>query len=376
MKSEVQPLRVLLKAILLFIVLNVTYALVDPPVGKISFYNHIIPGRLRFPYEQEPSSYFLGYNAPIYEDFDAMFGTHTISTGKPKDEFRLILLGDSATWGIGVQAQETLSEQINQLGIKTCDGRNVRAYNLGYPMPFLMRDALILDKAMEYEPDMVFWLVTLYTLEPKRAETYFILPHARRYQRLVTTYNLTTPDLAQPVKERSFWNQTIVGERRRRKKMVLTQMLGFLWAGTGIDNHQGLQQSTSSPSPDVEGHLEYEGRLPEEFVSLSDSLMLDVLSAGYKIAGDAPVVLINEPIFIAEGKNHLIRYNAFYPRWAYDEYRQWMVQWTEKEGLPFLDYWNALPLTGFSDQNFHRSSSGEEQFAKLLAPEIRKLVCS
>jgi hypothetical protein len=153
-------------------------------------------------------------------------------------------------------------------------------------------------------------------------------------------------------------------------------MLGFLWAGTGIDNHQGLQQITSSPSLDVESHLEYEGRLPEESVSLSDSLMLDVLSAGYKLAGDAPVVLINEPIFIAEGKNYLIRYNVFYPRWAYDEYRQWMVQWAEKEGFPFLDYWNALPPTGFSDQNFHRSSSGEEQFAKLLAPEIQKLVCS
>ena len=86
-------------------------------------------------------------------------------------------------------------------------------------------------------------------------------------------------------------------------------------------------------------------------------------------------VLINEPIFLAEGRNHLIRYNAFYPRWAYDEYRQWIVEWAEKEKLPLLDYWNALPPVGFSDQNFHRSSSGEQQFANLLAPEINRLVC-
>jgi hypothetical protein len=64
MIPEVHPLRVLLKAILLFIVFNVAYALVDPPAGKISLYNHLISGRLRFPYEQEPSSYFVGYNAP------------------------------------------------------------------------------------------------------------------------------------------------------------------------------------------------------------------------------------------------------------------------------------------------------------------------
>ena len=376
MKQEVQPLRVLLKAILLFIALNVIYAVVDPPVGKFSLYNHMVPGRLRFPYEQEPSYYFVGYNAPVYEDFDAMFGAHIVSSRKPSDEFRLLLLGDSATWGISVQARETLSEQLNQLQIQTCDGRTVRAYNLGYPMPFLMRDVLILDKAMEYEPDMVLWLVTLYTLEPKQAETYFLNPHAERYQRLVSTYGLTSPQLAEPARERTFWDQTIIGERRRLKKLVLTQMLGMLWAGTGIDNHEGLQPATSPPKADVGGHLDYEGWQPEESARLFDSLALDVLLAGVQIAGDVPVVLINEPVFLAEGRNHLLRYNAFYPRWAYDEYRQWMAEWTEKEKLTLLDYWNALPPIGFSDQNFHRSSAGEEQFAKLLAPEISRLVCS
>ena len=376
MKPAVRPLQVLLKAAFLFIVLNIIYALVDPPVGKLSLYNRLLPGRLRFPYEQEPAFYSIGYNAPVYEDFDAMFGAHVISSRKPRDEFRLILLGDSATWGIGVQAHETLSEQINRLQIKTCDGRNVRAYNLGYPMPFLMRDAMILDKAMEYKPDMVLWLVTLYSLEPKKAETYFILPHAERYQRLVSVYNLTSSHLAEPVTERTFWNQTIIGERRRLKNIILTQMLGFLWAGTGIDNHEGLQPWTAPLSPDVSDQLDYEGWHPDESGDLLNSLRLDVLYAGFKIAEEAPVVLVNEPIFIAEGKNHDLRYNAFYPRWAYDEYRHWMLEWTDREGIDWLDYWNALPSTGFIDQNFHRSSVGEKEFAKLLVPEIRKLVCS
>jgi len=376
MKREVHPLRVVLKAVLLFIALNVIYAVVDPPVGKLSLYNHGVPGRLRFPYEQEPSYYYIGYNAPVYEDFDAMFGAHVISSRKAGDEFRLILLGDSATWGISVQAQETLSERINQLQLKSCDGRSVHAYNLGYPMPFLMRDALILDKAMDYEPDMILWLVTLYTLEPKKAETYFIYPHAERYQSLVSRYGLASSNLAGPMPERTFWDETLVGERRRLKKLVLTQMLGLLWAATGIDNHEGLQLMTSPPGADVSDQLDYEGWQPEESARLLDTLMFDVLSAGVKRAGDVPVILVNEPIFIAEGRNHLIRYNAFYPRWAYDEYREWMAEWTEKENLPLLDYWKDLPPLGFSDQNFHRSSSGEEQFAKLLAPEISRLGCS
>lgn len=375
MKPEVRPLWVLLKALALFVVFNVVYAGLNPPVGKFSAYNHILPGRLRFPYAQEPSFYFVGYNAPIYEDFDAMFGAHVISSRKPENEFRLILLGDSSTWGISVQAEKTLAEQINRFQLKTCDGRNVRAYNLGYPMPFLMRDALILDKAMEYKPDMVLWLVTLYTLEPKKAETYFILPHAERYQRLLNTYDLESSKLAEPLKERGFWEQTIVGERRRLKKIALTQMLGMLWSATHIDNHAGLQPVPSTPAVDVDSQLGYEGWKPEESSELFASLSFDVLSAGFKIAGDVPVVLVNEPIFIAEGKNHSIRYNVFYPRWAYDAYRQWMVAWTEKEGQVLLDYWNVLPPAGFSDQNFHRNSLGEKQLATLLAPEIKNLVC-
>jgi hypothetical protein len=153
-------------------------------------------------------------------------------------------------------------------------------------------------------------------------------------------------------------------------------MLGMLWAATDIDNHAGFELVTPPPAADVGSNLGYEGWQPEESSSLINSLSLDVLSAGFKIAGDVPVVLVNEPIFIAEGRNHLLRYNAFYPRWAYDAYRQFMVKWTEKEVQPFLDYWDALPPTGFSDQNFHRNSFGEERFSELLAPAIKKLVCS
>ncbi|HJQ14697.1 MAG TPA: hypothetical protein VJ830_08125, partial [Anaerolineales bacterium] len=167
-----------------------------------------------------------------------------------------------------------------------------------------------------------------------------------------------------------------IGERRRLKNLILTQMLGFLWAGTGIDNHEGLQPLTAPPSSDVSDRLDYEGWHPAESGDLLNSLLLDVLYAGFEIAEDVPVVLVNEPIFIAEGKNHDVRYNVFYPRWAYDEYRHWMLEWTDREGIDWLDYWNALPSTGFIDQNFHRSSVGEKEFAKLLVPEIRKLICS
>jgi len=375
MRSEVHPLRVLLKAIFLFAVINVVFALLSPAVGKITLYNYMVPGRLRFPYEKEPSFYSMGHNAPVYEDFDAMFGAHIISERKPADEFRLILLGDSATWGVSVSADDTLSEQINRLHIQTCDGRNVRAYNLGYPMSFLARDILILDKALEYKPDMVFWLITLSALQPKTAETYFIIPHSERYLRLANTYGLRLSYLSQPVQEPSFWDRTIIGQRIRLKNIITTQAFGVLWAATRIDNHESLQPESGRPNSNVDDNVDYEGRYPDGTLNFFDSLMMDVLSTAFDVAGDIPVVLVNEPIFVADGKNHLVRYNELYPRWVYDEYRQFMLEWAEEHDHQLLDYWDTLPPEDFADQYFHRRSSGERRLAESLAFEIKKLVC-
>ena len=376
MKDKVSPLRVLFKAVFLFVAINMIFALANPPVGKFTLYNRVFPGRLRFPYEQEPQFYSIGYNAPVYEDFDAMFGAHIISKEKPKGEFRVVLLGDSSTWSINVQSDEMLSEQINRHNIQTCDGREVRVYNLGYPMPFLIKDLLILDKAMEYKPDMILWLVTLSTLEPKRAETYFVLPHTERFLKLIETYGISPPEFAEPIQERSFYKRTLVGQRIRLKNIVFNQVMGILWSLTGIDNHEGLGQVSYTPNPDVGNDLSYEKMLPGDDASaFFESLMMDVVSAGYAIADEVPVVLVNLPICIADGLNSDVRYNETYPQWIYDQYRQFISDWTNEQGQLYLDFWNTIPPSDFADQNFHRNVSGENNFADQLTPELQKLVC-
>ncbi|HEX2993856.1 MAG TPA: hypothetical protein VHP14_03475 [Anaerolineales bacterium] len=375
MKNEVRPLRVLVKAILLFAALNVAFALVDPPLGKITLYNSVIPGRLRFPYEDKAAFYAVGYSVPINEDYDAMFGAHVISRKKAPDEFRLILLGDSATWGFGLDADEMLSEQINRLDLRTCDGRVVRAYNLAYPFSYLTRDLLLLDKSMDYQPDMVLWLITLSTLEPKVAETNFIAPHWQQYGELVDTYDLELTHFSKSIQEPAFWDRTIIGQRNRIKNLTLLQVFGFPWGGTGIDNHESLRPEPKLPSRDVEDSLDYEGKSPDDAADLFNSLLMNVVSTAYDIAGDVPVILVNEPIFVADGENHLVRYNGFYPRWVYDEYREFLGRWAQEHNHLLLDYWDTIPPEDFSDAYFHRRASGEERFAELLAPEIERLVC-
>lgn len=375
MKDEVNLWRVLVKAAFLFVAINAAFAWINPPVGKLTLYNYAIPGRLRFPYEDKPSPSVVDYSVTVNQDYDALFGTHVIAREKSANEFRLILLGDSATWGFGLPANEALSEQINRLNIQTCDGRVVRAYNLAYPFSFLTRDLLFLDKGMEYEPDMVFWLITLSTLEPKVSETQFILPHWQRYGQLANTYGLKLAHFSQPIEEPSFWERTLIGQRKRIKNIALVQVYGVIWGATGFDHREGLRPEPTLPNSNVPDRLDYEDRSPEDAPVLLDSLLMNVVETAYEVAGDVPLVLVNEPIFVANGKNHLVRYNGFYPRWAYDEYRQFISEWAGQHNHTLLDYWDALPPEDFSDAYFHLRLSGEKRFASLLAADIKKLAC-
>ena len=48
--NEIRPLRLLVKVACLFIVANLVFAAWNPPVGRISAYNLLFPGRARFPF--------------------------------------------------------------------------------------------------------------------------------------------------------------------------------------------------------------------------------------------------------------------------------------------------------------------------------------
>jgi hypothetical protein len=377
MKSPVGALRVLVKAFLLFVVFNLLFAWFDPPIGKLTAYNRLWPGRVRFPYAESPDYYQLGYNAPVIEDFDAMFGAHIISAGpKPADEFRVLLLGDSATWGGHVAPENMLAEQFNRLGLVSCDGRRIKAYDLGYPWPSLLRDVLILDRAMEYQPDMVIWLVTLHSFEKKAADRDFLLPHARRMMEVVAEHNLNLPRAYSNQRGQTFWDKTILGQRERLKNLILVQTYGAMWTATGVDNYNGLSLEHPLFSQDAQaGTAYFDYRSPEDAPALVNSLMFDVLRVGREIAGEVPFVVVNEPIFIVSGKNSDLRYNNMYPRWAYDAYRQALAYGMDAQGYKYYDYWDALPVSEFSNDTFHRDYRGEERFAGILTPILQEFSC-
>ena len=117
--------RVLLKAAFLFLLVNILFLLYNTAstLGKISAYNHLFSGRARLPYGENPER---SYNLSLF-NLDAMFASHELAAGeKPEDEYRVFLIGDSATWGFLLEPDETLAAALNQENVSLPDGRQVR----------------------------------------------------------------------------------------------------------------------------------------------------------------------------------------------------------------------------------------------------------
>jgi len=360
---------VILKALALFLVVNLLFALGDPSplLGRISAYNHLFPGRRRLPYSDNPQQ---AYNLSLY-NLDAMFASHELVSGpKPAGEYRVFLIGDSSTWGFLLPSDQTLAAYLNSAGYTLADGRKMRVYNLGYPEMSLTKDLLILSRAMRYDPDLIVWPVTLESFPYDKQLFPPILQHNPGPVRdLITRYQLhlnpDDPYLIRP----SFWDRTILGERRDLADLVRLQLYGGMWAATGIDQY--IPETYTPRQEDLSADLTFHNLQPPH-LSSSD-VAFDVLKAGVKMAGDTPVLIINEPIFISHGKNSDIRYNFYYPRWAYDDFRRLLAEESSTNGWNSLDLWDAVDNTEFTNSAVHLTPKGTAQFAHQVGQAVLQL---
>jgi hypothetical protein len=361
---------VLLKALLLFLAANGIFAAFDllPALGRISIYNRLIPGRVRLPYGENPEA---DYNLSLF-NLEAMFASHEVSAKPKPGEFRVMLIGDSSTWGFLLQPKETLSSLINEQprGIEDRDpGDSVHIYNLGYPTMSATKDLLMLEYAMRYDPDLIIWMVTLESLPQTKQLASPILQHnAGEVRSLIADYGLHSdpqdPRLIPP----TLWDRTLVGERRSLADLIRLQMYGFLWAATGVD--QAIPAEFDPPQKDLEADPSFYGLLPP--VLKEADLAFDVLAAGRTLTGHVPLWIVNEPVYLSSGLNSDIRYNFFYPRWAYDEYRVLLADWCREQQVPFFDLWDLIPSDEFSNSAIHRTPRGEQMLADRLGVEIFK----
>ena len=359
-------LRILLKAALLFALCNLLFAAVWPLswIGRFSLYNSILPGRERLPYgENSAESYNLSLN-----NLPAMMQSHTISQAKVDNEFRVILLGDSATWGWFLANEDTLAGQINAGGYKTADNRPIVAYNLGYPIMSLSKDTLLLQEALAHEPDLIVWLVTLESFpRDQQIVPPLVQNNPQAIRPIITSHNLQLDPNDPQFVDPNFWQNSLVGQRRALADLLRLQLLGFSWAATGID--QAIPTDIALRQSDFDEDVSWQN-FAEPTPLTADHLAFDVLAAGIEMAGDVPVLLVNEPMYVSNGRNSDLHYNSFYPHWAYDSYRALLQETAESNQWPFLDLWNAIPSQEFTDSPVHLTLAGNA----MLAEKIMQIV--
>jgi hypothetical protein len=357
---------IIVKALILFVLVNLVFVLVIPAdrIERLSLYNKILPGRTRLPYADDPTrSYSISLNS-----IDAMFASHQIDAGeKPADEFRVLLIGDSSTWGYLLTPQESLSSSINQSDLVLPDGRKVQAYNLAYPVMSLTKDLLILSKAIQYDPDLIIWLVTLESF-PYDKQLYppLIQNNPAAVQNLIKKYNLHMDANDPGFIESSLFARTLIGARKSLADWIRLQLYGVMWAATGID--QDIPSTYKQRLEDLPAEDSFHNLKPPHLTE--NDLAFDILQAGIEMAGETPLIIVNEPMFISKGKNSDIRYNFYYPRWAYDDFRQFLSQKSAANGWNYLDLWDAVPSTEFTNTAVHLTPLGVKMLADKLDTAI------
>jgi len=367
-------IRIAVKTLILFTLCNLVYALANPldTLGRVSVYNTLVPGRPRLPYSENPP---IAHNLSL-STIPPMFAAHELSRPKAADEFRVIVIGDSMAWGWLLEADQTFAAQLEALGYSSADGRRVVVYNLGYPGLAVAKDLLMLYEGLRYQPDAILWLVTAQSLP---ATQQVELPIVQSNRRLVaeataqiasvTTDDLTSSiDLNDPrfIQSASLVDMSIVGQRREIADWLRLQLHGLAWAATDID--QALPEEITLRQSDFEADYSWFGHTQEETL---DDLAFDVLQAGIRWTADIPFLIVNEPIYISSGQNSDIRYNSFYPRWAYDQYRELLS--AVLQGQNYLDLWDLIPPDEFTDTPVHLTPEGTRLLAERIGAELESM---
>src|SRR5579872_6410798 len=162
-RQRVNLWRLLVKAVLLFLIINVLWFVLQPMtlLNRLTVYNTLVPGRERFPFSDlyPAQSYSVSVS-----NLDQMLASHVIAKPKAADEYRVIMLGDSSIWGYLLQPDQTQAACLNRENLALSSGKKVRFYDLGYPKLSVTKDYLTLLHALPYQPDLVMWPMTLASL--------------------------------------------------------------------------------------------------------------------------------------------------------------------------------------------------------------------
>jgi hypothetical protein len=365
MKNEINPStisikRIIIKVILILIIINFGWIYLSKlPIGDLSLYNLFFNGRYRLPFGENPK---ISYNLSLY-NIDAMFASHEINKKIAyAEDLHVVLIGDSSIWGFIQKPDNTLSGLLNKRFLE--GDKKIIFHNLGYPSISILKDLIVIDRVLEYDPDLILWFITLEALpKEKQLEIPIVKNNPGIVNSIIEKYKLSEiTKIKEKLIDKTLWNQ-----RRNIFDLLNLQLFGILWGATGID--QEYPETYNPAQRDFAEPVEQYYAVNSDD-KLEAFLALEIIKNGIEINERIDFILINEPILISEGVNSDVQYNYYYPRWAYDKYRLIMKEFTQKNRIKYYDFWELIPEGEFTNSAIHLSEGAE----KILADKITLVI--
>jgi hypothetical protein len=217
---------------------------------------------------------------------------------------------------------------------------------------------------MEMDPDLILWPITLQSMiRDGQLDHPLLQNNANEVRELINGYELVVDPNDNRFVDPEFLDKTIIGRRRNLADLIRLQLYGPSWAATGID--QAISEDITLRRTDFDTDVSW-GDISQPITLTSEHLSWEIIEAGVSISGQTPIWIINEPIFISQGENSDLRYNAWYPRWAYDEYRQQLNGLAASAGWQYVDMWDSIAPAEFTDSPVHLTPEGTSQIAEIF----------
>jgi hypothetical protein len=371
--SPIHPARVLGKALLLFVVINLVYAVIRPSPGWFLVLR-------RADYERFPALWIpdvhndgsVSIAREMFSNMDLLYASHIATRPRLADEYRVFIFGDSSVWGTALHSHETLAGQINKLDLHTCSGQRVIAYNLGYPSNSATKDLLFMQRARQYQPDLNIWLFSMLAFQNIRQDVPFVVDNPLGMQELMSTYGLPHDASKLALPHDSFGDATIVGRRRDLNLLIRLQASSLLLGTLGIDDPRIMYEYGIHVQDTPRAEQDFFGILPP--ADLHQHLAFETLPVAAAITG-GKIIYVGEPIEISSGEYSSISYNSFFPRWIYDQFREIVTGMSVEGGWLYLDLWDLVPAEQFTTSIFHLNPQGEAILAARLAGAILASAC-
>lgn len=364
-KHEINIPRLVIKTILLLLIFNFVFPIFSfISWDNLSLYNCIFPGRERLPFGETPE---LAYNTTL-NNLDAMLASHIVA-GEMDEAIEIFVIGDSSVWGTLLKNEDTITHRLQEKfkSLDNFNNRQINIYNLGYPTTSVLKDLVIMDKAMSFEPDVVIWFVTLNSLvKDAHLDAPIVMNNPEVFNQVVFKYDLSMDEIP----ETSYIQKTFLNQRRNIFDRIHLQLLGAIWTATGIDQY--IPEDYTRAARDLEADDTYQS-VPRDGLT-SNYLDLSIIESFIAQNPQVDVLVVNEPILISNGANSNIRYNYYYPRWAYDQYRSVLADRFSENGIKYIDLWDIIPEPLFTNSAIHYNDEGVAILVDVLLPYIEKEV--